>query len=62
MIMKALAQRPRDLIDLEALLDTHPDADLERVRQWVREFATAATQPDMLTAFDVLVAQSKARR
>lgn len=32
MIMKAVAQRPRDLLDLEALLDAHPQVDLEQVR------------------------------
>lgn len=62
MIMKALAQRPRDLIDLEALLDTHPEADLETVRRWVREFATAATLPELLATFDTLVARSTAGR
>lgn len=62
MIMKAVAQRPRDLIDLEALLDTHPEADLDRVRQWVREFAVATSTPDLVEGFDRLVAQSRIRR
>jgi hypothetical protein len=55
------AQRPRDMIDLEALLEAHPAADLEQVRRWVREFATAASMPDLIGAFDKLVAQVRSR-
>ena len=62
MIMKAVAQRPRDLVDLEALLDAHPEADLDRVRKWVREFAVVAAMPDLVQGFDRLVAQSWFRR
>jgi len=61
MIMKAVAQRPRDMIDLEALLEAHPEADLEQVRRWVREFATASSMPDLIGAFDKLVAQVRSR-
>ena len=61
MIMKAVAQRPRDMIDLEALLEAHPEADLEQVRRWVREFATASSMPDLIVAFDKLVAQVRSR-
>jgi hypothetical protein len=48
MIMKAIAHRPRDLVDLEGLLLAHPDADIDRVRRWVGEFAGAATMPELL--------------
>jgi len=57
-----VAQRPRDLVDLEALLDAHPEADLDRVREWVREFAVVAAMPDLVQGFDRLVAQSWFRR
>ncbi len=62
LIMKAVAQRPQDLRDIEGLLDAHPEADVERVRAWVREFATATTMPDLLTTFENLLAQRTARR
>jgi hypothetical protein len=39
-VMKAIARRPKDLLDIEGLLVAHPAADLVTVRQWVREFAT----------------------
>jgi len=57
-----VAQRPRDLVDLEALLDAHPEADLDRVRKRVREFAVVAAMPDLVQGFDRLVAQSWFRR
>lgn len=60
LIMKAVAQRPQDLRDIEGLLDVHPDANLERVREWVREFATAMTMPDLLEGLEKLFAQRKA--
>ncbi len=62
MIMKAIAQRAQDLRDIEGLLDVHPDADIERVHQWVREFATAMTMPEVLEGFEKLLAQRKSRR
>ena len=54
MIMKAVAQRPQDLLDLEGLVSAHPEADLAAVRQWVAEFSTAATMPALLEEFDRL--------
>jgi hypothetical protein len=54
MIMKAVAQRPQDLLDLEGLIATHPEADLAMVRRWISEFSMAATMPSLLEEFDRL--------
>jgi hypothetical protein len=62
MIMKAIAQRPQDLRDIEGLLDANPDTDVDRVRKWVREFATAMTMPDLFRDFEKLLEQRKTRR
>ena len=48
-IMKAVAHRPRDLADIEAVLDAHPKLDTRRIRRWVREFSRALTMPDLLS-------------
>jgi hypothetical protein len=40
-IMKAVAHRPRDVADIESILDANPTLDLERVRYWVSRFASA---------------------
>lgn len=62
MIMKAIAQRPQDLRDIEGLLDAHPGADTERVRRWVREFSVAMTMPDVLEGLEKLLAQRDTKR
>ena len=59
MIMKAIAQRPRDMLDLEALLSQHPDSDLGRVRRFLDEFARAAAMPDLLSNWDRFVARRR---
>ena len=59
LIMKAIAQRPKDLQDIEGLLNAHPEADVTRVRQSVSEFATATGMGDMLDEFDRLLARRK---
>ena len=46
-IFKAVAHRPTDLMDIQALLESHPDLDRERVRRWVREFAQALEMPEL---------------
>lgn len=59
LIMKAIAHRSRDMLDIEGLLTTHPEANIEKVRQWVREFSTAITMPELLTDFDKLVSKNR---
>ncbi len=48
-IMKLIASRTRDLNDVTALLELHPDVDKDRIRQIVTEYAEILQQPDMLT-------------
>ena len=59
MIMKAIAGRPKDIQDIEALLAANPGADLEITRRWIKEFAVAMTMPDILAEFEKLVARRK---
>jgi predicted nucleotidyltransferase len=61
LIMKAVAQRPQDLRDIDGLLDAHPEADVQSVRKWVREFSTAMAMPDLLEGFEKLLAQHQAK-
>ncbi len=55
LVMKAIAGRPKDLEDIHGLLAAHPRADFAEARRWIKEFATAAGQPDMLEEFDRLL-------
>jgi hypothetical protein len=57
LVMKAVAHRPRDLQDVDALLAAHPEADLISVRRWVREFSLATAMSEMLDDFDKAVAR-----
>jgi hypothetical protein len=59
LVMKAIARRPKDLLDIQGLLAAHPDADVALVRRWVSEFANAMSMSDMLEEFDKLVAQRR---
>jgi len=57
LIMKAVAHRPRDMQDIEGLLDAHPDTDVRSVREWVREFAAATAMSELIEDFDRLLAR-----
>lgn len=57
LIMKAFAHRPKDMEDIQGLLDANPHADLSAVRRWIREFATAMTMPELLDDFEKIVAR-----
>jgi len=61
LIMKAVAHRPRDMADIESILDAQPKLDLPRVRRWVREFSAALETPELLRDFNALVARRRKR-
>jgi hypothetical protein len=53
-IMKAVAGRPRDVADLEGLLDANPAMDLDQVRVSLEAFAEALEAPELVSDFDRL--------
>src|SRR5258708_152180 len=54
-IMKAVAHRKRDLIDIDNLLTVYQDLDLSRVRNWVREFAQVLEMPELVNDLENLL-------
>ena len=46
-IFKAVAHRPKDLLDIQAIIENHPDLDREWVKLWVTEFAQALEMPEL---------------
>lgn len=58
-IMKAVAQRPRDLADIAGVLEAKPDLDLARVRRWVGEFARALDLPDIVEDLEQILNQAR---
>jgi hypothetical protein len=59
LVMKGFAHRPKDMEDIAGLLDANPHVQLEFVRRWLHEFATATTRPDLLEDFEKVVARRK---
>jgi len=58
-VMKAIAHRPRDLADIESILDVHPKLNLRRVRQWVREFSNAIGMAEILNDLENILAKKR---
>lgn len=46
--MKAVARPPRDIVDIESILDVHLDLDLDYIRQRLREFSSVLEMPEIL--------------
>jgi hypothetical protein len=46
-ILKAVAHRPKDLLDIQGLIEGHQDLDRRRIRRWVSEFAEALDMPEI---------------
>jgi predicted nucleotidyltransferase len=54
-VMKAVAHRPKDLADIQAIAASHPDLDQERIRFWVEQFGEALDLPELWkTIFQLL--------
>jgi hypothetical protein len=54
-VFKAIAGRPKDIEDAEALLTLHADIDRTRARRRVAELAALAETPELLDAFERLL-------
>ncbi|HYG78825.1 MAG TPA: DUF6036 family nucleotidyltransferase [Pyrinomonadaceae bacterium] len=47
-ITKAVAHRPKDMADVEAIVSIHRNLDVQRIRHWTKEFAAALEAPELL--------------
>jgi Nucleotidyltransferase of unknown function (DUF6036) len=54
-IMKAVAHRPKDLQDIQEIVNAHPNLDLVRIEKWVNSFADALEQPDLWKQIEPLL-------
>ena len=57
--MKAVAARPKDLIDVDAIIDANPNLEYERIRERVREFAEVLDMPDIFQELDTLLTKKR---
>jgi hypothetical protein len=46
-ILKAVAHRPKDLADIQAIAASHPDMDKARIKYWVEQFGEALELPEL---------------
>lgn len=56
-IMKSLARRPRDIADIEAILNVNPSLDVDRIREQLREFSSILEMPEIQDDFERLLRQ-----
>jgi hypothetical protein len=54
-VLKAVANRPQDRADIDALLRVHPTLDVAAARRVLAEFADVLEAPELLTDFDAAV-------
>ena len=54
-ILKAVAHRPKDLADIQAIAVSHPDIDKERIKFWVEQFGDALDLPDLWNMISLLL-------
>jgi len=58
-IMKAVAGRPRDIADIEGLVELNADLDVERIRRWIREFSSVLEMPEIHENLEKLLAKRR---
>jgi len=46
-ILKAVAHRPQDLMDIQAIAASQPDLDIGRIQFWVEQFGDALEIPEL---------------
>jgi hypothetical protein len=46
-IMKAVAHRPKDLLDIQGIIQSHPSLDRERIQEWIKQFAELLERPEL---------------
>jgi predicted nucleotidyltransferase len=61
-IMKAVAHRPRDLADIESIMDAHPNLNLRKIRRWVKEFSTAIEMPEIFNDLEKILVRGRKQK
>jgi hypothetical protein len=46
-IMKAIANRPKDISDIQAISDSNPNLDRDHIRFWIDQFGEALDKPNL---------------
>ena len=46
-VMKAIAHRPKDLLDIQGLIQSYPNLDKKHIQNWVMQFAEFLDKPEL---------------
>lgn len=46
-IMKAVAHRPKDLLDIQSIIQANPNLDTQRIQNWINQFADLLETPEL---------------
>ena len=46
-IMKAIAHRPKDLLDIQGIIQSNPGLDQKRIQDWITQFAQLLEMPEL---------------
>lgn len=57
-ILKAVAHRPKDLLDIAAVIASNPKLDRQRIAFWVRQFAELLEMPELWEEIEELLQNS----
>lgn len=58
-ILKAVAHRPKDLLDIREIVLNNPDLDVSRIQHWVREFAKLLEAPELWGQIEKILKQEE---
>lgn len=58
-ILKAVAHRPKDMLDIQAIIENNPELDRGRIELWVRQFAEALEIPEIWMDLDKILSQNQ---
>ena len=61
-IMKAVAHRPRDIMDIEALIEVTPKLNWRRILKMTRDFSRTLEMPEILDMIEALRAKRGRRK
>ena len=54
-ILKAVAHRPKDMLDIESVIAAHDDLDEDRIGFWVQQFAALLEMPEVWTDIEKML-------
>ncbi|MGB8983188.1 MAG: hypothetical protein WCC12_15035 [Anaerolineales bacterium] len=58
-ILKAIAHRPKDLLDIREIVLNNPNLDLARIERWVKDFAQLLETPELWGQIEKILKQQE---